>query len=116
MPIYKAHFYTEADWAHTTIKAANPKLALRRARQIESKETETLSFRSYDTTDGIDLIEIETADRRTVATWQSDAWLLRLAAGDLLEALAEQTDAAQAVLDCWAHGNLARLIHGSSGN
>ena len=48
MPTYTAHFYTEADWAETTIEAATPELALQRARQIESEATETLDFQSYD--------------------------------------------------------------------
>jgi hypothetical protein len=56
MTTYTAHFYTEADWAETTIVAETPELALQRAREIESDETETLAFRSYDTTSGVDLV------------------------------------------------------------
>lgn len=70
MPTYTAHFFTEADWAKTTIKAASPRQALQRARQIESDETETLDFQSYDGTSGIERIEIWAADHRTVAEWQ----------------------------------------------
>ena len=72
MTIYTAHFFTEADWAKTTIDAASPEQALQRARQIESDETETLDFQSYDRTNGVELIEIWAADRRTVAEWRSD--------------------------------------------
>src|ERR1700691_3517841 len=50
MTTYTAHFFTEADWAKTMITADTPELALQRARQIESEETETLDFQSYDTT------------------------------------------------------------------
>jgi hypothetical protein len=87
MPTYTAHFYTEADWAETTIAADTPELALQRARQIEDAETETLNFESYDTTSGVEHIEIWSPDRRTVAEWHSDERRLRLAARDLLEAL-----------------------------
>jgi hypothetical protein len=64
MPIYTAHFFTEADWAQTTIKATSPRQALQRARQIESEETETLDFQSYDGTNGVERIEIWAADGR----------------------------------------------------
>jgi hypothetical protein len=116
MPTYTAHFFTEADWAETTIKAQSPKQALQRARQIESDETETLDFASYDTTNGVERIEIWAADGRTVAEWESDDLRLRLAATDLLAALETQTDAAQAVIDAWAKGDLAaadRTLDGS---
>jgi hypothetical protein len=104
MPTYTAHFYTEADWATTTIAADTPELALQRARQIESEETETLDFQSYHTTNGVELIEIWAADRHTVAEWLSSDRLRRLAARDLHTALEAQTDAAQAVIDAWERG------------
>jgi hypothetical protein len=84
---YTAHFYTEADWAETTIKAPTAELALQRARQIESEETETLDFQSYDNGAGVEHIEIRSADGRTVAEWRNEDLLLRLAARDLLAAL-----------------------------
>ena len=90
--------------------------ALRRARQIESEETETLDFQSYDGTNGIERIEIWAADRRTVAEWQSDDLRLRLAAGELLEALDAQTEAAQAVIDAWAEGDLAEAVRTLDGS
>ncbi|MGD0108354.1 MAG: hypothetical protein ABSC06_30595 [Rhodopila sp.] len=110
MPTYTAHFYTEADWAETTIAADTPELALQRARQLESEETETLDFQSYDTANGVELIEIWAADRHTVAEWQSFDRLLRLAARDLHNALEAQTDAAQAVIDAWERGDLAGAV------
>jgi hypothetical protein len=116
MPTYTAHFFTEADYAETTIKAASPTRALQRARQIESEETETLDFQSYDGTNGIERIEIWAADRRTVAEWQSDDLRLRLAAGELLEALEAQTEAAQAVIDAWAEGDLAEAVRALDGS
>jgi hypothetical protein len=84
---YTAHFYTEADWAETTIKAATPQLALQRAREIDSEQTETLDFQSYDSGAGVEHIEIRSADGLTVAEWQNEDLLLRLAARDLFEAL-----------------------------
>jgi hypothetical protein len=54
---FQAYFYSEADWARTTIEAATPELALQRARQIESEETETLDFQSYDSGAGVEHIE-----------------------------------------------------------
>jgi hypothetical protein len=116
MPNYTAHFFTEADWAETTIKATSPRLALRRARQIESEETETLDFASYDTTNGVERIEIWAADGRTVAEWESDDLRLRLAARDLFEALDAQTAAAQAVIDAWARGDLAGAVRTLDGS
>jgi hypothetical protein len=116
MPTYTAHFFTEADWAKTTIKAASPRQALQRARQIECEETETLDFQSYDGTNGVERIEIWGADRRTVAEWASDDLRLRLAAGELLEALNAQTDAAQAVVDAWAEGDLANAVRALDGS
>ena len=75
-----------------------------------------LDFQSYDTTNGVEHIEIWAADRRTLAEWHSDDLRLRLAAPDLLEALEAQTAAAQAVIDAWARGDLAgavRMLDGS---
>ncbi len=69
------------------ITANTLELALQRTRQIASDETETLDFQSYDTTNGVEHIEVWAADRRTVAEWQTDDRRLRLAARDLLDAL-----------------------------
>jgi hypothetical protein len=110
MKTYTAHFYTEADWAETTIKARTPELALQRARQIESDETETLDFQSYDSGTGVEHIEIRSAGGHTVAEWRDVDLLVRLAARDLLAALKEQTEAAQSVIDNWSEGDLAAAV------
>jgi uncharacterized membrane protein YccC len=107
---YEAYFYTEADWAQTTIKAKTPEQALQRARKIESEETETLNFQSYDSGAGVEHIEIQSADGSTVAEWRSEDLRVRLAARDLLEALESQTNAAQAVIDNWSEGDLAAAV------
>jgi hypothetical protein len=110
--IYTAFFYTEADFAEVTIMARSPKLALKRARRIESDETEILNFQSYDSGAGIEHIEIRAPDGHTVAEWKHGDLHLRLAARDLLEALESQTEAAQAVIDSWAEGDLAAAVNG----
>jgi hypothetical protein len=108
---YKAFFYTEADWAETTIKAKTPEQALQRAHRIESgEETETLDFQSYDCGGGVEHIEIRSTDGNTVAEWRHEDLKLRLAARGLLEALEGQTEAAQTVIDRWAEGDLAAAV------
>ena len=114
--LFEAYFYTEADWAQTTIKAKTPELALQRARQIESEETETLDFQSYDSGAGVEHIEIRSGDGHTVAEWRHKDLRLRLAARDVLEALESQTDAAQAVIDNWSQGDLAAAVRSLDGS
>jgi hypothetical protein len=110
VPTYTAHFYTEADWAETKITATTPKLALEAAHRLAEDDLWTLDFQSYDSTNGVERIEIQSTDRRTVMEWQSDDLLLRFAAPELLDVLDAQTGAAQAVLDCWECGNLAGAV------
>jgi hypothetical protein len=109
---FQAYFYSEADWARTTIEAETPELALQRARQIESEETETLDFKSYDGGAGVEHIEIRSAEGDTVAEWRHEDLLLRTAARELRDVLEEQTDAAQGVIDSWASGDLAAAVLG----
>jgi hypothetical protein len=66
-------------------EAATPEQALQRAHQIESEETETLDFPSYDSGAGVEHIEIRSADGKTVAEWRHEDLSLRLATRDLLE-------------------------------
>ena len=113
---FEAYFYTEADWAQTTIKAATPEQALQRAHRIESEETETLNFQNYDGGRGVEHIEIQSADGNTVAEWRHEDLKLRLAARDLLDALESQTDAAQAVIDNWSEGDLAAAVRNLDGS
>ena len=111
---YKAFFYTEADWAETTIKAATPEQAMQRAHRIESEGT--VNFQSYDGGRGVEHIEIQSADGNTVAEWRHEDLKLRLAARDLLDALESQTDAAQTVLDNWSEGDLAAAVRSLDGS
>jgi hypothetical protein len=106
---FEAYFYTEGDWAKTTIEAATPELALRRAQQIESEETETLDFQSYDSGAGVEHIEIRSAEGDTVAMWQHEDLLLRTAARELRDVLEEQTEATQGVSTVGRAAILRRL-------
>jgi hypothetical protein len=112
MPTYTVCFYTEADWAETTIKARTPTRALAAARCIADDEVYELNFQSYDSTNGIERIVIMASDGRTVADWKSGDLHLRLAASALLKVLEAQTEAAQAVVDSWEAGDLAGAVRG----
>ena len=112
MPTYTVHFYTEADWAETTIKARTPTRALAAARRFADDEVYQLNFQSYDSTNGIEHIEIRAPNGHTASEWRSDDLYRRLAASDLLEALEAQTEAAQAVVDSWEAGDLAGAVRG----
>lgn len=110
MPTYTAQFFTEANWAETPIKAASPKQALIAAQRLADDDLSALDFQHYDDIGNVERIEIEARDGRTVAVWESDDVVLRLAAGTLLEALDPLTIAAQAVIDAWAEGDLAGAV------
>ena len=107
---FQAYFYSEADWARTTIEAATPERALQRARQIESEEIETLDFKSYDSGAGVEHIEILSAEGDMAAEWRHEDLLLRTAARELRDVLQEQTEAAQGVIDRWSSGDLAAAV------
>jgi hypothetical protein len=59
----------------------------------------------------VEHIEIRSSDGHTVAEWKHADLLLRLAAPDLVQALESQTDAAQAVIENWASGDLAAAVN-----
>ena len=80
--------------ASMTIAADTPEKAMQWAREFEQgDDIMMLDFQSYDSTAGVEHIEIRDANGATAAEWQSDDLLRRLAARDLLEAL-EQAVAA----------------------
>lgn len=62
MTTYTAFFYTEADWARTTIEADSPELALQRAREIKANETKELDFQPYDSPAGVERIDIRSIE------------------------------------------------------
>jgi hypothetical protein len=67
---------------------------------------------------GLPVNEIEVAgpEGDELAVWRDDDLTLRLAASDLLEVLAAQTDAAQAVIDAWEKGDLAGAVRTLDGS
>jgi len=107
---YKAEFFTRADWASRNFEAKTPKQALKLARQFYDEHLEELAFASYGDADEVEQVQIWDDKRGTVASWESGDYRLRLAGPDLLKALEEQTDAAQAVIDSWERGDLAGAV------
>jgi hypothetical protein len=107
---YRAEFFTSADWAFRDFEAETPEQALAVARQFYADNLGELNFQSYDAIEPLDHMQIWDAKRGSVASWESDEYRLRLAAPDLLKALADQTDAAQAVIDNWSKGDLAGAV------
>jgi hypothetical protein len=110
MPTYIATFHTDANYAEHEFKAKSPKQALAAARALDEADDGSLYFTSYDDAPPVNEIIIRDDDGNDVAQWLGDELRLRLAAGDLLEALEEQTDAAQAVIDNWTKGDLAAAV------
>jgi hypothetical protein len=116
MTTYTATFRTADTWATEDIEAETPELALQRARELADNDINALDWSTYDPASvPLDEIEIDGPDEAG-AVWQSEDLALRLAAPDVLDALEAQTDAAQAVIDAWAKGDLAgavRMLDGS---
>jgi hypothetical protein len=75
-------------------------------RAFRDDHTEDLMFEGYDDNQPVNEIEISGRDGDELAVWYDDDLRLRLAASDLRDALEAQTDAAQAVIDAWAKGDL----------
>jgi hypothetical protein len=98
MPKFTVRFFTEADWAQTTIKAPTAKAALKRARAMEHRgETWVLDFQHYDSTSGIEQIEVANGAGEIVEKWNADELCLHLAAGDLYAALKQAMHALNSV-------------------
>jgi len=93
MKTYLATFYTDAHYAEHPVKAANPEQALKQARGLADDPNWLPDFESYDGAGDINHIEIRTSTMTTVAEWQDDDLRLRLAAGDLLDALRQAVQA-----------------------
>jgi hypothetical protein len=108
--IYRAEFFTAADYAARDFEAATPAEALQLARRFYDEDLGELDFRSYDDNAGLDQIQIWDSKRGTLASWESDDYRLRRAARDLLAALRAQTEAAKAVIANWEEGDLAGAV------
>ena len=104
MPIYTVSFRTDADYATRAFKARSPQDALKQARAFYEEREEDLIFKSYGDIHPVNRIEVRDANGDSVAVWRDDNLRLRLAAGDLLEAL-------ELCADCLAE--LARLDDGT---
>jgi hypothetical protein len=104
MPTYTAEFRTDADYATRAFKARSPQDALKKARAFYEKHAEELIFESFDGGHHVTDIALRDADGNQVALWQDDELRLRLAAGDMLEAL-------ELCVDCLT--DLARLDDGT---
>jgi hypothetical protein len=117
MTIYTAQFRTDADYAEQEFKARTAKQALALARKFYDEHDEDLLFQSYDGGgSSVNEIEISGPEGSKLAVWQDDELRLRLAASDVLDALEAQTDAAQAVIDAWAEGDLAGAVRALDGS
>ena len=110
MKTYTAYFYTDAEYASTEIEADTPQRALTAARKLDEEQNGDLYFEHYDEGFPVNHIEILDEDRNELAHWRDADLLLRMAAPELLNALEDQTNAAQAVIDNWASGDLAAAV------
>jgi hypothetical protein len=108
---YTAYFYTDAEYASTEIEADTPEQALEKAiARYELKDGDGLIFDHYDEGQPVNHIEILDEDCYELAHWRDADLLLRMAAPEMLTALEGQTEAAQAVIDHWAKGDLAAAV------
>jgi hypothetical protein len=73
-------------------------------------------FEGYDDNQPVNEIEISGRDGDELGVWYDDDLRLRLAAADLLDVLEAQTNAAQAVIDAWARGDLAGAVRTLDGS
>ncbi len=108
--IYRAEFFTAADYAFRNFAAETPEQALQLARQFYEEDLGDLDFHSYDDNAGLDQIQIWDNERGTLASWESDDYRLRKAARELLAALQIQTQAAKSVIANWDKGDLAAAV------
>ena len=84
---YRAEFFTAADYAFRNFEAETPEQALELARAFYDENVIDLNFQSYEDNAGLDQIQIWDSERGRLASWKSDDYCRRQAAGDLLAAL-----------------------------
>ena len=86
---YTVTFRTEQGSATEDIAAASPQAALAEVRAIadDRDRLASLDFEPYSDCVPVDEIVVETSDDERVVEWLSPDLVLRLAAGDLLDAL-----------------------------
>jgi hypothetical protein len=117
MKTYTVHFRAGATYAIRAFAAGTPAQALAAAQAFYAARWDELDCERYDEAadkgypeDPVNEIAVEDKDGREVALWQADELRLRIAAPELLTALEGQTEAAQAVIDHWAKGDLAAAV------
>jgi hypothetical protein len=104
MPRYTAEFRTDVDFATRIFRARSPQDALKKARAFAEKQIDALSFEHYSGAHPINEIAVSDAAGDEAVLWQDEDLRLRLAAGDLFDAL-------ESCVDCLT--NLARLDDGT---
>jgi hypothetical protein len=104
MPSYTAEFRTDVDFANRVFRARSPQDALKKARAFATNQIDELSFEHYSGAHPVNEIAVSDAAGDEAALWQDEDLRLRLAAGDLFDAL-------ELCVDCLA--DLARLDDGT---
>ena len=104
MKTYTAEFRTDVDFATRVFRARCPRDALTKARAFAESQIDALSFEPYSGAHPITEIAISDAAGAAAALWQDEDLRLRLAAGDLFDAL-------ELCVECLA--DLARLDDGT---
>ncbi|HTV87580.1 MAG TPA: hypothetical protein VME41_01055, partial [Stellaceae bacterium] len=104
MPTYTVKFRTAVDYATRDFMARSPRAALKKARAFSDEREDDLIFERYDGPHRVNEIAVRNAEGREVALWQDDDLRLRLAAGDLFDAL-------ELCVDCLSE--LSRLDDGT---
>ena len=110
MTRYLATIRTATTYADRPIDAPNVDEALAGARQLARTGWRNLNFVAYRNRPCIERIEIRGEAGGVAAEWMDPDLPLREAAPEMLEALEAQTEAAQAVIDAWAEGDLAGAV------
>jgi len=84
---YRAEFFTCADYANRDFEAGSPQDALQLARKFYDDNLGELDFRSYDSIEALDQVQIWDRERGVLALWESPDYLVRQAATELLNAI-----------------------------
>lgn len=92
MPIYTAHFRTDADYATHKFDAPSADRALALARAFYDEQSGDLMFQEYDGGHALNEIAVLGENGRTQARWIDGELRRRLAADDLLAALRDCID------------------------
>jgi hypothetical protein len=87
MTTYTAYFRTDAESATRDFVATTPEQALKKARRFYKAHADQLLFEPYDEIAPVNEIAIWSDQGDDLAVWLDDDLCLRLAAGELLEAL-----------------------------